>query len=263
MAAIQEQLAAIWKLRYFWLSLVRMDLQTRYRQSWLGIGWSLLHPIAMTVVLCTVFHKLFGLDLREYAPSILAGLCFWNYLTTITTQGCQCLLRGEPYIRQYPCPIAIYPLRVALGGMFHLLVALAVVIVLKWCLTGFGNPLALFSLIPALVLLFVFGWALAVLAGFANACFPDTQHLCTVALQILFYTTPIIYPAAMLHARGLGWIVTWNPLAACLALIREPILAGRVASLHDLGLVAATATAAFGAAIVTLLRLQRTIVFRL
>ena len=35
---------AVWKCRYFWLALVRMDLRTRYRGSVLGLGWSLLQP---------------------------------------------------------------------------------------------------------------------------------------------------------------------------------------------------------------------------
>ena len=37
-----KYLADIWKCRYFWLTLVKMDLRTRYRRSFLGIGWSLL-----------------------------------------------------------------------------------------------------------------------------------------------------------------------------------------------------------------------------
>ena len=44
----------IWRLRYFWSSLVRIDLRNRYRRSVLGMGWSLLHPILMTTVLCAV-----------------------------------------------------------------------------------------------------------------------------------------------------------------------------------------------------------------
>src|SRR5262249_18391644 len=56
---MQAYLGAIWRCRYFWLSLVRMDLRHRYRGSVLGLGWSLLHPIAMTAILCTVFHHLF------------------------------------------------------------------------------------------------------------------------------------------------------------------------------------------------------------
>ena len=44
-------LAAVWRCRYFWLSLVKMDLRTRYRRSVLGMGWSLLQPIAIAVIL--------------------------------------------------------------------------------------------------------------------------------------------------------------------------------------------------------------------
>ena len=47
----------IWACRYFWLSLVKMDLRTRYRRSLLGIGWSLLNLIAMTIILTTVFTR--------------------------------------------------------------------------------------------------------------------------------------------------------------------------------------------------------------
>ena len=83
-----KYLRAIWQCRYFWLSLVRMDLRTRYRRSVLGLGWSLLHPIAMTAILCLVFAGLFRADIHQYVPSVLAGLACWNYILFVTLQGC-------------------------------------------------------------------------------------------------------------------------------------------------------------------------------
>ena len=50
-------LADVWRHRHFWLSLVRMDLQSRYRRSVLGIGWSLLHPLATTVVQASLAQR--------------------------------------------------------------------------------------------------------------------------------------------------------------------------------------------------------------
>ena len=55
-----QQFGEVWKFRYFWMSLVRMDLKLRYRGTMLGIGWSLLHPILMTVVFCVVFSSWLG-----------------------------------------------------------------------------------------------------------------------------------------------------------------------------------------------------------
>ena len=113
---------------YFWSSLVRIDLRGRHRRSVLGIGWSLLHPILMTAVLCAVFCPMFKADYRQFAPFLLAGLAFWNFLTSTALQGCHCFFQGESFIRQQAAPLAIYPLRTVLGTGIHGLAALTVVL---------------------------------------------------------------------------------------------------------------------------------------
>src|ERR1700751_2144607 len=91
-------LGALWRCRYFWLSLVKMDLRTRYRGSVLGMGWSLLQPVAMTIILCTVFHKLFQTPVRDYSLFLISGLTAWNFVLNVTLQGCQALFHAEAYI---------------------------------------------------------------------------------------------------------------------------------------------------------------------
>lgn len=256
-------LAAIWRCRYFWLSLVKNDLRTRYRRSMLGLGWSLLNPIAMTVILCVVFQKIFHQPLRTFAPLLLSGLACWNYILSVTTQGCHCLFSGEKYIRQHPAPLAVYPLRTALGGTVHFGIALALVMVLAWYLNGFGNLPALVCLVPALVMLFLLTWSLAVLAGFANVYFQDTQHLTEVGFQILFYATPIMYPESLLRDNHLAWVLRVNPLVPFLKLIREPILNGQAPSLETFGMAALIVLGLAGAAGYLLGRLQNRLVFHL
>jgi ABC-type polysaccharide/polyol phosphate export permease len=257
-------LRAIWGCRFFWFSLVKMDLRTRYRRSVLGMGWSLLHPIAMTLIICTMFRHIFGSNnVRDYAPFLLAGLACWQYILVATLQGCQCLFQGESYIRQYPAPIAIYPLRTALGGAIHFMLALCVVVALTWFLHGFGNLPALVSLAPALVLLLVLGWSLAVLAAFANVYFQDTQHLAEVVFQLLFYATPIIYDEKLLRDTHMEWLLRWNPFVSILRLVRQPILEGRIPSPMTYATATFVVLAAAAAATMVLGRLQRRLVFYL
>lgn len=260
---MSSYLGAIWKCRYFWLSLVKMDLRTRYRRSVLGLGWSLLNPIAMTSVLCLVFAQIFHQSISVYGLYVVSGLACWNYIRTVTLQGCQSLFQGELYIRQYPAPMAIYPLRTALGETVHFLLALLVVIVLSWIFNGTGNALALLSLLPTLVLLFLFGWSLAVLAGFANVLFQDTQHLCEIGFQILFYATPIMWMPTMLGQGRLAQFLSFNPLIAFLNLIRDPILKGTPPTLASFSLASAICLLAVTAASLVLARLQRRLIFHL
>ena len=255
---------AIWQCRYFWLSLVKMDLRTRYRRSLLGIGWSLLNPIAMTAIFCVVFVQVFGGgDVGGYGGYLLTGLSCWQFLTGACLQGCHCFYRGESYIRQYPAPLAIYPLRIVLGCMIHFLLALLVVLVLIWGVHGFGNLRSIWMLVPSLTILFVFGWSLALLAGFTTVHFQDTPHLMEILFQILFYATPIMYSAQMLTGMRLGWLVRFNPMLPFLDLIRVPILDNSRPSFHTLGSAMLITFGTALAATFVLNRLGKRLIFHL
>jgi ABC-type polysaccharide/polyol phosphate export permease len=258
-------LRQMWTCRYFWLSLVRIDLRARYRRTILGVGWSLLRPIAFTIILCVVFQRLFHrTDVWTYAPYLLAGLSCWDYIVTATKQGCQCFFQGESYIRQHPTPIAIFPLRTALTETFHFLVSLMVLFGLSFYVRGFSDAIALVSLIPTLLLLFALVWSMAVLAGFANVYFQDTQHLCDVVFQILFYATPIIYEPKDLGTGRLYWLVMHcNPLVSFVQLVREPILHGQFPQLETYGMAGLVVLVLGGFATLVCWRLQRQLIFHL
>lgn len=256
-------LSAVWSCRFFWLSLVHMDLRTRYRGSVLGVGWSLLQPLAMTIILCAVFRHLFRMPLVDYAPLLLIGLAFWAFVTSVVMTGCNCFHQAEPYIRQYPAPLAIYPLRSTLGALFHFLVALTLVILLTSLVRGLPPLLALLTIIPGVLLLFVFIWGLTVLFALAQVHFPDSKHLAEVGFQGLFYLTPILYPPTLLDGGRLGVIIRCNPLSFFLELLREPILHGHSASLWMYLGAALCAVAAAAIAVFALSRLERRFIFHL
>jgi lipopolysaccharide transport system permease protein len=111
------------------------------------------------------------------------------------------------------------------------------------------------------VLLFFLGWSLAVLTGFANVRFQDTQHLCEVGLQILFYGTPILYGPELLRDKGLGWLLAVNPLVPLFDLLREPVLHARVPSALTFAWAGGVVIVFAVAAGMTLACCQRRIIF--
>jgi ABC-type polysaccharide/polyol phosphate export permease len=256
-------LRSLWDHRDFCWSLVKVDLQNRYRGSMLGLGWSLLHPLLMTGLLCAVFHQLVGVSVREYAPFLLSGLAVWNYLVSATVQGCITFLTGEAFIRQYPAPAAVYPLRTAIGAMLHFLVALLPAVLLGWAARGLGNPLCLLSLVPTLALLFVLAWALATLAGFLHTAFRDTHHLLEVGWQMLFYATPVMYHLDVLGASPYRAVLAFNPLVAVLRLVRDPIVYGAWPPVAAFAVTTALVLTLAGAATLTVVRCERRLIFLL
>lgn len=220
---MQSYLTRVWHYRHFWFNLVRMDLRTRYRRSLLGVGWSLLQPLTMTLVLCMVFQQFMNVTPGSYVPHLLTGMVLWNFITG-------CTLRLPVLLSERGVHPAV---SAAVGGVpIAYRTRRAVPLV-----DGNGRhgghgrdslrtqPAGRHALAGAsLVLLFLFGWSMTVLSSTANVFFQDTQHLGEVLFQILFYLTPIIYRLEDFKDKPFAWVFWFNPFIPFLSLIREPLL---------------------------------------
>lgn len=253
----------VWRYRYFWGSLVRMDIRSRYRGTWLGVGWSLLQPLAMAAVIGLVFHKLFHQPLESFIPRLITGLIFWTYLTGCTVQGCRSISGSENYMRQVPAPLAIYPLRTTLSAAFHLLIATFVILLGNALIVGWNVPASVPAFVLATPLLLLFGWSSSVLTGFAQAYFPDMNYLIEIGTRMLFYCTPIIYEPERLRAAGAGWILDINPVASLLEVYRMPMLGVGFPDISNYMVATGFVLVLTAMALLTLKNLERKVIFQL
>lgn len=254
---------SLWSYRHFGLCLVKADLRHRYRRSVLGLAWSMLQPLCMTLVLALVYRKAFRVSFWDFAPILLTGLAFWNLISHGVLQGCQALVCAESYLRQEPVPLLLFPLRTALTIGFHYLASLPLAVGYAWAFHGARDPLALLSLVPTLGLLLAFVTALATLAAVAYAYFPDTRHLAEIGLQALFFLTPVAYPAWLVQDTAAGTLLRYNPLSVLLGLVREPVVFARVPGLAAYGQATLVVALAALLAGLVLARVERRLIFAL
>jgi ABC-type polysaccharide/polyol phosphate export permease len=247
------------------MSLVRMDLRSRYRGSVLGMGWSLLNPIFMAAILCVAFGAIFNHpNPLEFGLYLLAGLTVWNFVRDTTQMGCLTFFQAEGYIRQFPAPMAIYPLRTALANAFHFSMGLVPVLVLAGIRNGLPSPQALIlGVIPGLLALLALGWSLAVLVGVANVYFRDTRHITDIAMQVFFYLTPVMYPVHIMQGRRLGLVLQANPLTPFLRLTRDAILNNQVPPASAYGAACLIVGLVASVAALTLWNEERKLIFHL
>ena len=266
-----SHLRGIWDYRHFWLSLVVMDLRARYRRSVLGIGWSLLQPLAMATVFCVVFSQIF--DIREewpgyskpwrgYAAFLITGLTIWEFIRNSALTGCYSLSQNESYIRQSPLPYGIYPLRTALGTGIHFLISMVVMICLIMVLQQSISVLGIvWTVIPAIFLAFCFCWGIATIFAFATVYFHDVKHMVEVVSQLLFFLTPLMYTREKLGS--FAWMADLNPAYTFIELIRDPLVTGIAPSLTLYAHAVVLAAASVGLGVGMIGWLQKKVIFHM
>jgi ABC-type polysaccharide/polyol phosphate export permease len=252
----------MWRLRYFWMSLVCNDIVNRYRRSFLGVGWSLLRPLSMTFVFCVVFGALFNQPTTEYAPFLMVSMAVWQFMHESMSAGCNTFINSAAYIRQQRVPLAIFPLRTVLGTGFHFLIAFTLALGMTLYFKGIGDPLVALAAIPAMVLIFLFAWAAATVLGLVQTHFPDCAQLYEIGMQILFYLTPVVYKTELFpQRRKLLLLLNCNPCYSLLELVRRPILDGMLPPVTNVAIAVGFVAMVVLLAWVCLRKLERNLVF--
>ncbi|MGH7331330.1 MAG: ABC transporter permease [Candidatus Rokuibacteriota bacterium] len=218
-----RDLVAALRLRRIWWRLGVQDLRLRFRRAALGIGWIFIQLAATLVALGAVYGTLLGQEMRTFLPFLAVGLVLWGFITASVVEGSQAFVASEGYIKQIGLPVQVYVFRffvsIAVAATMSLS-SYVVVVALYAVPIGWG---VLWS-IPGLFLFGVTAFWLVLIFAHLTARFRDTAHLASTALQILFFVTPVIWPAEMLKGRPLQWVVDANPLYHLLEVARRPLL---------------------------------------
>jgi len=225
--AARAYLSGIWNARYFWVHLALSDLRYRWRRSFFGALWSIMQPVGMTLLLAVVFGRLFNTNITEYAPFILSGMIFWEFITSTATGGSLAFVQADAYIKQCNHPLAIYTLRTALSNLLVLMMASLGLVV--WVLIimpqHFGwHWLAALLIYPVVALV---AWPLSTMLAYVATRFRDIPHALALAFQTLWLISPIYFEPSMFRNGGLHVLVDYNPVYHMLEIVRAPLLRGQ------------------------------------
>lgn len=209
------------------LMLVAKDLKVRYKQSLLGYMWAVANPLAFATVYFVAFKLVMRVQVENYAVFLLSGMFPWLWLTNSVVQGTGCFRANPSLVKKVRMDRRVLPLASAVHEMTHFFFALPV-LGLFLAVSGEGLHLSWLWQVPlmmALQLAFVF--PLALLLGLANVFVRDVEHLVGVSLQLLFFLTPIVYPARLVPPEYAAALYL-NPLAPLIRAWRSIFLDGRL-----------------------------------
>ena len=221
--ALQELREAV-RYRHLLFQLVRRDLLTRYKRSFLGVAWTMLSPLGMMLILSFVFQHIFG-QTRAYPAFILSGLMAWNFFSQSTTMSMNSLVWGGGLLQRIYVPRTSFGISAVGSGIVNLVLSF-VPLVIVMAVVGVPIRITMVFLPVSLLLLGCFTLGLGLAISTLAVYFPDVAEMYQIILTAWMYLTPIIYPETVIPAKY-QLILHLNPMYYLVKLWRLPLYDGR------------------------------------
>ncbi|MCG6134185.1 MAG: ABC transporter permease [Nostoc sp. LLA-1] len=247
---INEQLWAKFDLLR---SLVRRDLEARYKGSVLGNLWPLLNQLSQLLIYTYVFSivlrvklTLTGLPENNFTFGLwlFAGLLPWIAFSGGLMQSAGSVVGQPNLVKKVVFPLALLPLVPILSTFIESSFGLmALIFFVALTTQTLHSTMALLPLIWLTQLLLTAG--LGYLAAGLTVFLRDIPQSLVVILNLWLYLTPIVYPATAIPEQWRNWIFWLNPMTAIAEVYRDLILVGEVTHWGEWGVASAIAVTMF------------------
>lgn len=198
--------------------LVRRDLKAKYKDSALGFVWSLARPLMQLAIYYVVLGHFLGAarGIPDFAVFVFSGLTAIGLFQEIAVGGTGSILANAGLVKKVYLPREVFPLASAGSALFNAGVQLLVLIVATFIAGSPPLHPQILYVVPATLVLVVYGLAFGLLFGAVNVYLRDTQYLVEVAMMLVFWASPVVYSWQMVHELVTNTFVmdlyTANPL---------------------------------------------------
>jgi ABC-2 type transport system permease protein len=235
---VLDRLTEIWRSRELLVYLVRTEIKVKYKNSALGLVWSMIAP-AMTLLVYTV---VFGVFLKNGIPNfvifLFSGLLLWNFFQTGVIAATGVVVNNAGLVKKVSFPREILALAAIGSAGVFLFFQICVMAIF---MLAVGNAPAwglMWLLVVAFIPCVVLASALALILASVNVYLRDTQHLIEVLVGAAwFWACPIVYSyqntvAPKLAEHSITWLYFLNPMTPLVMTFQRVLYAhtGLVAS---------------------------------
>lgn len=216
------------KYRDLLVELIKKDIKLKYRNSALGILWSMINPLLLMVVLTIVFSAIFDRTIENFPVYVLTGRLIYSFFAESTNFAMDSIYANSQLIRKVYVPKYFFPLSRLCSSFVTTLLSL-VPLFFVMLFTGLGFSWANLLILFPLGYLFVISLGVGLFLATVTVFFRDIKHLYSVILMLLMYTTPIFYPKEIIPEKYRP-IIELNPLFEVVEMFRNVMMYGVIPS---------------------------------
>jgi len=197
--AERDYVSDLWRFRELFFFLAWRDIQARYKQTAIGVAWSLIKPIVTMIVFSVIFGRLARLPAGElpYPVLVFAALLPWQFFANALAATSESLLGNAQLITKVYFPRLIIPVSSVIVGLVDFLLSFLVFLcLLAWY--AYLPPLRVCFMPLFLLLGFVNALGFGVWFAALNVRYRDFRHLIPFVIQIGLYISPVGFSSAVI-----------------------------------------------------------------
>lgn len=215
----------LWQSRELFYFFTWRDIKIKYKQTVLGFLWAILQPLLMMLIFSLFFGRFINVDTKglPYPVYVFSGLLMWNLFSSGLNGASTSIVNNSLIIKKIYFPRLVIPISSILVALFDFMMAFILFIPI---LIYYHQPLSVSA---------IWMWPVAVLTAVAATLglgcwlaaltvkYRDFRYVIPFLIQVLLFTSPVIYPISTIKYPKLQYILASSPIYAPIELFRMPL----------------------------------------
>ena len=201
------------KFRELFFFMAWRDILVRYKQTVIGVAWSVIRPLMSMIVFSVIFGRVAKLPSGgiPYPVMVFSALLPWQFFSNSMQAASESLIRSESMISKVYFPRVILPASAVIVSTIDFAISFAVLCIL----------MVIFRFTPSVMMIFIpvffIPAAMSALgAGFLFSAlgvkYHDFRHIMPFILQAGLFVSPVGFSSAIIPEKW-RMIYSVNPMA--------------------------------------------------
>jgi lipopolysaccharide transport system permease protein len=217
----------IWHYRELFAFLAWRDILVRYKQTVIGIAWSVIRPLLTMIVFTVIFGKLAKLpsDGVPYPILVYAAMLPWQFFSNALNESSNSLITNANLLSKVYFPRLIMPASSVIVSLIDFVISFVILILLMiWYQFLPDSRIILLPLFLCLAIFTSFGFGLWLAA--LNVKYRDFRYIVPFIVQLGLYISPVGFSSSIIPDKW-RFLYSLNPMVGVIDGFRWSLLGGR------------------------------------
>jgi len=193
----------LWRYRELFYFLAWRDILVRYKQTVIGIAWSVIRPVLTMIVFTLIFGRLAKLpsDGVPYPIMVYAALLPWQFFANSLSEASNSLIDNANMLTKVYFPRLVVPASSVITGLVDFFISFVILgLIMLWY--GFAPGWRMFSLPLFLLLAFSTSFGFSLWLAALNVKYRDFRYVIPFIVQFGLYVSPVGFTSVLCRRSG-------------------------------------------------------------